>query len=103
MNELELLKLKSNAESAVVLLKTMAHRDRLLILCHLSEGEISAGDLARKSLLSQSAFSQHLAILRNEELVTTRRSSQMIYYSLANSDVLNVLMTLKQIFCNEND
>lgn len=102
MNNSELEKLKLSAEAAVVLLKTMAHKDRLLILCHLVSGEISAGELARKSLLSQSAFSQHLAILRDESLVKTRRVSQTIYYSLASAEVIEVLVTLKRIFCDDN-
>jgi DNA-binding transcriptional ArsR family regulator len=84
-----------------MLLKSMAHKDRLLILCHLSGGEISAGELARRSLLSQSAFSQHLAILRGEQLVKTRREAQTIYYSLANIEVIEVLTTLKRIFCKD--
>lgn len=102
MSNSELEKLKLSAEAAVVLLKTMAHKDRLLILCHLVSGEISAGELARKSLLSQSAFSQHLAILRDESLVKTRRVSQTIYYSLASAEVIEVLVTLKRIFCDDN-
>lgn len=101
MDNSELERLKASAESAVIFLKSMAHKDRLLILCHLSGGEISAGELARRSLLSQSAFSQHLAILREEHLVKTRRESQTIYYSLANGSVIEVLLTLKQIFCKD--
>lgn len=99
MDTAELELLKANAELAVVLLKRMAHKDRLLILCHLTTGEISAGELSRRSLLSQSAFSQHLAVLRNEQLVKTRKEAQTIYYSLANESVIEVLATLKQIFC----
>lgn len=102
MNSRELEKLKLSAESAVILLKTMAHKDRLLILCHLVGGEISAGELASRSLLSQSAFSQHLAILRDEELVKTRRVAQTIYYSLASGEVIEILVTLKRIFCNDS-
>lgn len=99
MDKYELEALKANVELAVVLLKRMAHRDRLLILCHLTAGEISAGDLSRRSMLSQSAFSQHLAVLRADKLVKTRRDAQMVYYSLSNDDVIKVLATLKQIFC----
>lgn len=98
-NELE--QLKANAELAVSLLKRMAHKDRLLILCHLTTGELSAGELSRRSLLSQSAFSQHLAVLRTDSLVKTRKESQTVYYSLANEHVLDVLATLKQIFCQK--
>lgn len=99
MDKHELESLKANAELAVALLKRMAHRDRLLILCHLITGEISAGELSRRSLLSQSAFSQHLAVLRADKLVKTRKDAQTVYYSLSNDDVIEVLATLKQIFC----
>ncbi|TXJ02429.1 MAG: transcriptional regulator [Neisseriales bacterium] len=99
MNVNELQELQENAGLAVALLKRMAHKDRLLILCHLTTGEITAGELSRRSLLSQSAFSQHLAVLRAEQLVKTRKEAQTIYYSLANDAVIEVLSTLKQIFC----
>lgn len=99
-NQLDELILQS--EIAVSLLKKLAHRDRLLILCYLSDGEISAGELSRRSHLSQSAFSQHLAILRQDQLVSTRRESQTIYYSLASDNVIAVLQVLKQIFCQNN-
>lgn len=102
MDQSELAVLQTNAELAVALLKRMAHRDRLLILCHLTAGEISAGDLSRRSLLSQSAFSQHLAVLRADKLVKTRKDAQTVYYSLSNNDVLEVLSTLKQIFCKQD-
>ncbi len=102
MDQSELALLQTNVELAVALLKRMAHRDRLLILCHLTSGEISAGDLSRRSLLSQSAFSQHLAVLRADKLVKTRKDAQTVYYSLSNDDVLEVLSTLKQIFCKQD-
>ncbi|MEN9946169.1 MAG: hypothetical protein RLZZ293_555 [Pseudomonadota bacterium] len=95
--------LQDNAQLAVNLLKRMAHCDRLLILCHLTQGELSAGELARRSLLSQSAFSQHLAILRRDQLVLTRKQAQTVYYSLASNEVLQILLTLKQIFCHEEN
>lgn len=96
----DLYKLQANAELAVNLLKKMSHKDRLLILCYLIAGEMSAGELNKCSLLSQSAFSQHLAILRKEGLVRTRKEGQTIYYSLAKESVVEILKTLKQIFCN---
>lgn len=95
----QLQELINSAEDAVLLLKKMAHLDRLLILCHLSDGEISAGELSRRSHLSQSAFSQHLAILRHEQLISTRRESQTIFYSLSSSHVVDILKVLKQIYC----
>jgi DNA-binding transcriptional ArsR family regulator len=102
MTQLELHELVAHAEEAVALLKQMAHKDRLAILCHLTSGELSAGDLARRSLLSQSAFSQHLAVLRAEKMVATRKEAQTIYYSLANSEVVAVLTILQQVLVAKN-
>ena len=98
-NDLDLF--KQNAGNAAELLKKMSHPDRLLVLCHLSFGELSAGELAKKSQLSLSAFSQHLAILREAGLIKTRRVAQTLYYSIQNDSVLQILATLKQIFCPE--
>ena len=72
----------AQAEKAVGLLKSMANETRLLILCQLSQSEMSVGELAKELPLSQSALSQHLALLRREKLVRTRRESQFVWYSL---------------------
>ncbi|RUA23255.1 ArsR family transcriptional regulator [Billgrantia gudaonensis] len=69
-------------DEATALLKAVANDNRLRILCLLDDTELSVTELNRRLALSQSALSQHLAILRREELVTTRRSSQTIFYSL---------------------
>ncbi|WP_136246735.1 ArsR/SmtB family transcription factor [Halomonas borealis] len=69
-------------DQASALLKAMANDNRLRILCLLDEQELSVTELNHQLALSQSALSQHLAILRREELVKTRRASQTIYYSL---------------------
>lgn len=89
-----------NATEAAKLLKILSHPNRLLVLCYLSEGEMSAGDLVLKSSLSFSAFSQHLAILRKAELIKARRSAQTIYYSIKNPSVLKILLVLKELYCN---
>jgi ArsR family transcriptional regulator len=87
------------AGEAAALLRALAHEARLLVLCQLLEGEHSAGALQEASGLSQSALSQHLARLREEGLVATRREAQTIYYSLADPNVARVLDTLAQIYC----
>ncbi|APE32183.1 transcriptional regulator [Halomonas aestuarii] len=69
-------------DEASALLKAMANDNRLRILCLLDGTELSVTELNQRLVLSQSALSQHLAILRRENLVTTRRESQTIYYSL---------------------
>jgi DNA-binding transcriptional ArsR family regulator len=91
--------MRQNAAQAVRLLKTLANESRLLIMCVLAEGEHSVGELNKQIKLSQSALSQHLAVLREQGLVQTRRESQTIYYSLADSDAIPVIQTLHDTFC----
>ena len=88
------------AAEAVAVLKSIAHEGRLLVLCYLSEaGELSVGDLVELIGLSQSALSQHLAKLRAEGLVTTRKSSQTVYYRIGDPRVLALLSTLHDLYC----
>jgi DNA-binding transcriptional ArsR family regulator len=93
-------KLQDNAREASVLLKAMSNEHRLLILCQLVPGEKSVGELVRLVGLSQSALSQHLARLRRDNLVRTRRDAQTIYYSIAAAEPLAVLKLLYQLFCS---
>lgn len=85
------------AERASAILKAMGNRHRLMILCHLTNGESCVTDLEKIVGLSQSALSQHLAKLRHEHLVKTRRRAQTIYYSLAGHLAEHVLDALKDI------
>jgi DNA-binding transcriptional ArsR family regulator len=82
-------------ERASAVLKAMGNRHRLMILCHLTNGEACVTDLEKIVGLSQSALSQHLAKLRHEHLVKTRRRAQTIYYSLAGNLAAHVLDALK--------
>lgn len=91
--------LEDKAEMASRLLKSLANQRRLLILCHLVQGEKSVGELEKLVGLSQSALSQHLARLRKEALVTTRREAQMIFYSIDSPDAKAVLATLYELYC----
>ncbi len=100
MNEMDISKLQDNASRASVLLKTMANEWRLLILCHLAEKERSVSELERLIGLNQSALSQHLAILRREQLVKTRREAQSIYYSLASDEAAQIMGTLYNLYCS---
>lgn len=84
--------------SATNLLKAMANENRLRILCLLDGIELSVSELNSRLSLSQSALSQHLAILRREGLVSTRRSSQTIYYSLQGDEARTVVSTLAQLY-----
>jgi DNA-binding transcriptional ArsR family regulator len=91
--------LERNATDAVNLLKGLANESRLMIMCVLSEGEVSVGQLNQRIKISQSALSQHLAVLREQGLVQTRRESQTIYYSLADSAAMSVIELLREVYC----
>ena len=98
---MNLEKLAPKAVQAENFLKAMANRHRLMILCELHKGETGVSALQRAIGLSQSSLSQHLARLREDELVTTRRESQAIYYSLANTNVSRTITLLYELFCAE--
>lgn len=91
--------LQANARRASALLKAMCNERRLLILCYLSQGERSVGELEELVGLSQSALSQHLARLRRDKLVRTRRSAQNIYYSLNGHEAPTIMSTLYDLYC----
>ena len=91
--------MQRNATDAVNLLKGLANESRLMIMCVLSEGEVSVGQLNQRIKLSQSALSQHLAVLREQGLVQTRRESQTIYYSLAETAAMSIIELLHEVYC----
>jgi len=95
---MELETLQDNAPRASTLLKAMSNQHRLLILCQLSLGEKCVGELEQIVGLSQSALSQHLAKLRRNNLVKTRRAAQTIYYSLAGGEASAVIETLSGLY-----
>ncbi|MBQ4862722.1 winged helix-turn-helix transcriptional regulator [Pseudoalteromonas sp. MMG013] len=94
-----LANMADNAEQAASLLKMMANKHRLMILCSLVENEMSVGQLNHKVLLSQSALSQHLASLRKANIVSTRREKQTIYYMISDENVVALITSLYQLFC----
>jgi DNA-binding transcriptional ArsR family regulator len=89
----------TNAQSAAKWLKAIANPYRLMILCQLLENELSVTQLNENVPLSQSALSQHLAVLRAEDLVATRKSSQIVYYTLKNEQVTEVISILYKRYC----
>jgi len=92
--------LERKAAQAAGLLKLLANENRLLILCRLAvAGEASVGTLCEAIDLSQSALSQHLAKMRLDGLVATRREAQTIYYRIADRDAGRLLKVLKDIYC----
>lgn len=99
--DLDPAQFRERAGEAAKLLRTMSNEHRLMILCRLGDGELSAGDLLTGTTLSQSALSQHLAVLREDGLVATRRAGLNIFYRIADPSALLVIETLAAIFCPE--
>jgi ArsR family transcriptional regulator, virulence genes transcriptional regulator len=99
INPVELAPKAVEAES---FLKALANRHRLMVLCELHKDELSVTRLQETVGLSQSSLSQHLARLREDNLVKTRRESQTIYYSLANENVSRVIGLLYELFCAQD-
>lgn len=91
--------LETRAGDASALLTAMAHRKRLMVLCHLLSEELSVNVLAERLDLPQPTLSQHLAKLRDLKLVSTRRHGNVVYYRLASSEVEAVLQALYSAYC----
>jgi len=91
--------MEAAADRASDLLKALANRHRLLIICQLVDGERSVGDLAGFLGLRDSTVSQHLALLRRDGLVAARRDAQTIYYSIASDAAREVLSVLYRVYC----
>lgn len=91
--------LEASAGEAAGLLRALSHEKRLMILCQLSDREMSVGQMLPLVGLSQSALSQHLAKLREEALVATRREGTTIFYRIVRPAVLKVIAVLAEIYC----
>lgn len=91
--------LRGSATQAARLLRALSNENRLMVLCLLVEGEKSVGEMNESLPLSQSALSQHLAVLREEGLVNTRRAGQNVYYGLASPAARRVIETLHAVYC----
>jgi DNA-binding transcriptional ArsR family regulator len=91
--------MQAAADQASELLKALSNRHRLLIICQLIDRERSVGELAELLGLRDSTVSQHLALLRNDGLISPRREAQTIYYSIASEPAREVLTTLYRVFC----
>jgi len=94
-------RMEAAAHDASALLKAMSNERRLIILCHLAKGEHSVNALCELVGMSQSALSQHLAKLRHDDLVTTRRAAQTIYYRLNGDAATRVLDTVYNLYCSD--
>ena len=90
-----------HAAQAEALLKALANAQRLKVLCHLTQGEESVGELTDKLGLSQSALSQHLARMKAAGLLASRKSGKQVYYRIASMEAQAVLTTLYLIYCHK--
>lgn len=91
--------MRRSAGGAATLLRALAHEDRLLLLCELSQGERSVTELAERLDIQQPTLSQQLGVLRAERLVRTRRDGRHVFYSLAAPEALAILRTLDGLYC----
>jgi DNA-binding transcriptional ArsR family regulator len=96
---MDLATMQAAAADACALLKVLANPDRLLLMCLLSQGELSVGDLEEQLGIRQPTLSQQLGVLRENALVTTRRDGKNIFYSVASPQALAVMAALYQQFC----
>ncbi|MCM2331881.1 MAG: metalloregulator ArsR/SmtB family transcription factor [Pseudomonas sagittaria] len=101
--ELDMQLMRAAAAEAAGVLRTLGNPDRLLLLCQLSQGERSVGELEEMLGLRQPSLSQQLAVLRNEGLVQTRRDGKRMFYSIAEPKLLVLLGTLYQLYCPQAD
>ena len=95
----DITRFEASAGEAAKLLRALGNERRLMILCQLTDGERSVGELLPLVGLSQSALSQHLAVLREEAVVATRRDGQTIWYRISDPAAIKVVATLAEIFC----
>ena len=96
---MDLEKMQESAQRASEMMKLLSHPHRLMILCELKVEERSVGVLSDTIGISQSLVSQHLARMRHENVVTSRRDAQVVYYSLKEGEAARVITALYDIFC----
>ncbi|MFT7289043.1 MAG: DNA-binding transcriptional ArsR family regulator [Halieaceae bacterium] len=99
---MDLEKMQSSAAGVSDLLKLLGHPHRLMVLCQLKFGEQSVGELSRNVGIKQSPLSQHLARMRHEGVVTSRRDAQTMYYAIADQKVAQVISVLYELYCEES-
>ncbi|MEO0047237.1 MAG: hypothetical protein RLZZ410_196 [Pseudomonadota bacterium] len=93
--------MRQNADNACRMMKTLANRDRLMLLCQLSQGEKCVSELEQATHIQQPTLSQQLAILRKEEVVSTRRDGKQIYYKLSSPIAIAVMELLYATYCGK--
>ncbi len=104
MNEgmqFDIAAMRENADKACRMMKTLANRDRLMLLCQLSQGEKRVGELEEDTNIQQPTLSQQLAVLREEGVVSTRRDGKHIYYKISNPVAMSVMELLYESYCGK--
>lgn len=99
LSQINLDEMRNNADSAVALLRTLAHEDRLILLCQLSQQEMCVSDLEEQLDIKQPSLSQQLGVLRREGLVETRRDGKHIYYRVKPGPAMALLNALHDVYC----
>ncbi len=102
-NRFDASKVEDKAAEVADWLKVVAHPERMMVLCHLIHGEQALKDLKSHSSLSQSALSQHLAILKENKLVSFRKEAQSVFYSLSDKKTAQLLTAIQAIYCHDDN
>ncbi len=97
--QLDIGLMRQHADNACRMMKTLANRDRLMLLCQLSQGEKRVGELEEVTNIQQPTLSQQLAVLREEGVVSTRRDGKHIYYSICSPIAMSVMELLYATYC----
>jgi DNA-binding transcriptional ArsR family regulator len=97
--QIDVAKLQAAAGDACTLLKVLSNPTRLLLLCQMTQGEFSVSELEAITAIRQPTLSQQLTVLREEQLVSTRREGKQIFYSIASNEARAVLQVLYQLYC----
>jgi DNA-binding transcriptional ArsR family regulator len=96
---IDIATLQAAAANACGLLKVLANPDRLLLLCQLTQGELCVSDLEQETGIRQPTLSQQLTVLREEQLVATRREGKQIFYSIDSKETIAIMQTLYELYC----
>ena len=99
---MDLETMQASAQRASDMMKLLGHPHRLMILCELKMGEKSVGELSKSVGIAQSPLSQHLALMRYEDVVESRRDAQTVYYSLKEGEASQLIQAMYEIFCVPN-
>ncbi|MEC5319404.1 metalloregulator ArsR/SmtB family transcription factor [Brenneria populi subsp. brevivirga] len=96
---MDIAQMRQAASETAAVLRSLSHPDRLMLLCQLSQGEHSVGELEALLDIQQPNLSQHLGVLRAERLVDTRRDGKRIFYTVKDPKILHLLSTLYLLYC----